>query len=78
MVDLDRFVRDFEEILEEDAGSLAAGTRLEDLENWDSVNKLTFMVYADETFGVEMDPDAVARCETVEELFALARPAQAA
>ncbi|MGF1456756.1 MAG: acyl carrier protein [Alphaproteobacteria bacterium] len=78
MATLEKFVRDFEEILEADEGSLTPGTALEDLEGWDSVNKLAFMVYVDESYGVEVDPDAVVRCLTVEDLFVLVRPSQAA
>ncbi len=78
MIESSQFVRDFEDLLEEEPGSVSAETRLEDLENWDSVNKLSFMVYADETHGVTIDPDAVANCETVAGLFSLLRPAQAA
>jgi len=42
------------------------------LENWDSVNVLTYMAFVDEKFAREIIPDEIEKARTVEDLYRIA------
>jgi acyl carrier protein len=44
--------------------ALTAGCKLDGLENWDSVNKLTVMVILGDALGVPVDPGEIANLVT--------------
>lgn len=65
------FIRAFEEILELSPGTLADGSKLADLEGWDSVAMVTLMSVVDEKCGVQLSPRKIASCVTVQDLYQL-------
>jgi acyl carrier protein len=67
----EQFVRELEESLEIDAGTLARTRTLDDPAYWDSMSALTFMALADEKLHVALSGDQVVKCKTVDELLAL-------
>ena len=52
------------ELLEIDAGSLAAGTELSSLEQWDSLAFVSFIAMADAKYGRKVAPEELRRCKT--------------
>jgi acyl carrier protein len=67
-MDLKDFCGKIQQLLEMDPGTIELRTRLDRLEAWDSVAVLSFMVFADQEYGAEVKPKAIAECETVEDL----------
>lgn len=45
--------------------------RLCDIHGWDSFSLLEFMTATDEQLGLELEPEALAQCTTVEDLVTL-------
>lgn len=54
-----------------DCADLTPGTRLVDLDRWDSVMTLTVMLMVSEAVGKEVQPEDVVRIETFSDLEAL-------
>lgn len=61
-----------DELLEEDPGTLTGQERLEDLEMWDSMTALGYIALLDEQFDIVISGDDLGKCETVNDLIALA------
>jgi len=68
----DEFLGNFAEILEVPVDTISLQTSLDSLDNWDSINVLTYMMMVDEKLSRQVDPDAVANSQTVSDLFKLA------
>lgn len=68
---LSDFIRLLEDELQVPAGSLTPTTRLADLPRFDSMGRLSFMAMVDDKLGIIIDPDAMARCQTVADLHTL-------
>lgn len=68
---MEAFVRDLEKILEVPEGSLAAETRLSELESWDSLGQVSFLAYAEETRGALLNGEKLGDCATVADLHGL-------
>ncbi len=66
------FLRNLDELLELEPGTIMGGEALADLERWDSVTILGFMALMDEEFGIAVSPARLAQCKTVQDLVALA------
>ncbi|MCI9038162.1 MAG: acyl carrier protein [Oscillospiraceae bacterium] len=58
-----------EEIMDLDEGTLTPATVLEDLEEWDSMAKLSVMVMMDDEFGKVLTGDAVRALKTVQDIL---------
>ncbi len=60
-----------EEAWELDEGALAADTVLEDVEEYDSMAKLSLIVLMDDEFGVKLTGDVIKGFETVGDILKL-------
>ena len=69
----DELLTALEKTLNLEAGALAPGKILEDLDGWDSMAVLEFQAIADEELGVQVDPDAITSCKTVADLCGLVK-----
>ena len=58
-----------EEIMDLDEGTLTPATVLEDLEEWDSMAKLSVMVMMDDEFGKVLTGDALRALKTVQDIL---------
>lgn len=64
-------MRALEGILQIDENHLTAETVLGDLKSWDSMGVLEFQAMADEDLGVQVEPAAIERCRTADDLWKL-------
>lgn len=64
------FFRSLDALLEQEPGTLHAGSRLEEF-GWSSLAVVEFIALADRDFGMAVSPNAVARCETAGDLAGL-------
>ena len=60
-----------EEELELDPGTLTAETDLSEVEEWDSMAYLNFVVLVDDNFGAKVTAAELKACKTVNDLLAL-------
>ena len=60
-----------EETLELDEGTLTADTELEDVDEYDSMAKLSLIVMMDDEFGVKLTGDVVKSFKTVGDILAV-------
>ena len=60
-----------EETLELDEGTLAADTVLADVDEYDSMAKLSLIVMMDDEFGVKLTGDVIKGFETVGDILKL-------
>lgn len=60
-----------DEVIEAEPGTLTGAESLKDIA-WDSLSVLGFIALMDERFGFEMSPKKLSKCETVNDLVALA------
>ena len=58
-----------EELFEMDEGTLEAGTALEDIEEWDSITKLSLIVLMDEECGKALKSDDIKTFKTVQDIL---------
>ena len=65
------FLREIEIISNSKPGSLSLEHPLASLARWDSLAVIDFMAMADEKLGVEVSPNALTLCRTVDDLAAL-------
>lgn len=66
------FLRLFEEIAEEPAGTLKGEERLkEQVAGWNSLAVVSFLAMVDEQFNLALSPKAIANCKTVNDLIEL-------
>lgn len=59
---------DLEDLLDCDEGTLTMDTLLEDIEEWDSMTKLSLMAYAMKKFGHVLNIDDIVSFKTVEDI----------
>jgi acyl carrier protein len=52
-------------------GNVVLDDALADFQQWDSLAILDFVMDAEKQFGVELSPDEVHKCETVEDIIHL-------
>lgn len=60
-----------EEALELDEGTLTADTELDDVDEYDSMAKLSLIVMMDDEFGVKLTGDVVKGFKTVGDILAV-------
>lgn len=57
-----------EELLDVDEGTLEETTLLGDLDEWDSITKLSLMIFFDEEKGIKLTNDEIKAFETVKDI----------
>ena len=67
----DEFLRDLEDMMEVTSGSLTGNEALRDLEEWDSMQMLSFMAMVNDRFGFVLEGAAVNTTTTVDDLLNL-------
>ena len=72
-MNIQEFVQAFEEALELQAGQVKPDTQLSSITRYDSMGRLSVMAMADTKLGIVLDADALERCRTVSDLYALAQ-----
>lgn len=68
-----KFLRTLEGLMEVPPNSLRPETDLRSIPTWDSLRSVEFVALLDKDYGLTVDYDVIAECETVEELMALVR-----
>ncbi|SEH26352.1 acyl carrier protein [Selenomonas sp. KH1T6] len=58
-----------EDMLELDEGTLKPETNLDDIEEYDSMSKLSLIVLMQDEFGVKLTSDEVKSFETIEDIL---------
>ena len=69
----DEFLLQMDEILGLPHGTVRAHQTLEELENWDSITLINFIVLAETNSSVSISPDQIVSCSTVADLLRLAQ-----
>ena len=64
-----------EEIMELDEGTLKPDTRLDDLEEWDSLSALSFVVLLGDEFNRKISGKEIREFETVSDMMKVMEPA---
>ena len=67
------FLKEIDEILELDPGTLKGPELLEDYPLWDSTAIISFMAAVDTANGTKLSPRELGNCETVEDLLKIAK-----
>jgi acyl carrier protein len=67
----DRFLRLVEEILGHESDSLRGPELIRDTKEWDSMAVVDFMALVDKHVGAPPDLEAISRCATFDDLYAL-------
>jgi len=65
-----------EETMELDEGSLSADMNLEDVEEYDSMAKLSLIVMAEDEFGVKLNGEQIKAFKTVSDILAVMNKAE--
>ena len=58
-----------EDMLEVDEGTLTADTALEDIDEWDSMAKLSLIVLVDDEFGKKLTGDEIKSFNTIGDIL---------
>lgn len=67
----DEFLRALEQVLMLKSGALKAGVALADVPEWDSMGIVDFQGLVDESLGMDLAPERITACESVDDLLAL-------
>lgn len=70
-MDEKQFLAKVAEIVEEDESAIKLSTKLETLDAWDSLARITFLVFASDEFKKRIDGNLVKDAVTVEDLYKL-------
>ena len=65
-----------EDIMELDEGDLKPETRLEDLEEWDSLSALSFVVLLGDEFDRKITGKEIRAFETIQDMMNVMEPAE--
>lgn len=65
------FLREMDELLELDPGTLKGGEALADLDAWDSLAVISFIALTDEKLDTVIDGESLAKAATVQDLLDL-------
>ena len=63
------FVSKIREILDNE--SVTMDSALDDIDEWDSLSAVSFIAFANSSFGKTLMPDKVWECKTIRELYGL-------
>jgi acyl carrier protein len=67
----DTFLRNLNEVLDLQPGTLTGSERLEELPQWDSMAILSVIAMVDEKLGVVIPPAKLTACETINDIIQL-------
>lgn len=67
----EQFLREINEDLEFDEGQFRPGVNLQDLPEWDSMQRLVFIAKTQEKTGAVLEGPSVANAKTADDLLAL-------
>jgi acyl carrier protein len=67
------FLRQLDEIVEEEPGTLTGAELLDEVTGWDSLAVVSFIAMVDENLSIVVSPRAIAECKSVDDLVALAQ-----
>ncbi len=70
-MNIKKFIEELEEILDVEEGTLEETTDLTELDEWDSISKLSVIIFADEELGKKISGDDLKGVKTVSELVEL-------
>lgn len=62
-------IKKLEELFEMQEGTLKADTRLEDLEEWDSMTRLSFIVMMEDDYGKKVSRAEILDFKTVQDIL---------
>jgi acyl carrier protein len=60
-----------DEVVEAEPGTVSFTDMLKDIPGWDSMAVIMFQAEIDNRLGIQVEPIALARCQTVEDLLEL-------
>jgi len=63
------FIRTLDQLFELEPGTLSPEHQMRDIDNFDSLKLLEIIAFADEQFGVELNPEQLLKCSTLSELI---------
>lgn len=69
---LEKIKEILEDILDEEL-DINLDTKFEELEDWDSVSFMTFVVSLENEFKTNIDVETIRKCETIEALIKIMR-----
>jgi acyl carrier protein len=67
------FIKDLAAVLNEPEEKLVPGLKLETIESWDSTAALGVIAILEGSVGVEVAPDQVAECKSIQDIMNLAQ-----
>lgn len=67
----EQMISELEDILDVEEGTLEENTELASLDEWDSVAKLSLVIFMDEECGKKVSGDEVAKLKTVKDIMDL-------
>ena len=67
------FINDLAAVLNESPEKLTPGAKMESFEGWDSTAALGVIALLEGSVGVEIQPEQVAECKTVQDVMNLAQ-----
>ncbi len=68
---MDEKLRALEEMMELDEGTLKGDEKLEDIEEWDSMTALSFILLLNDDYGKEVGGEQIKALETVQDMLRL-------
>lgn len=68
-MDLEKKIELLAELLELEINEFSPETNLDDLEEWDSLAAISYVVMMDEEFGVIANPDDIKKFETIQDIL---------
>lgn len=66
------FITKVAEIVEEDECSVSINSNLDDFDSWDSLARITFLVFVSDTLKKRIDGSLVKEAKTVRDLYNIA------
>ena len=66
------FIAKMAEILEEDENKVSIDSNLDDFDSWDSLARITFLVFVSDTFKKRIDGFLIKEAKTVRDLYNIA------
>lgn len=64
-------LEELEEILDVEEGTLSEDTQLDTLDAWDSITRLSLLIYFEEEVGKNLTGDEIKAFKTVKDIIAL-------
>ncbi|RXJ84382.1 acyl carrier protein [Arcobacter cloacae] len=68
-MDLEKKMELLSELLELEISDFSPETNLDDLEEWDSLAAISYVVMMDEEFGIVANPDDIKKFKTIQDIL---------